>query len=107
VDARPKEIRIYETEDGRAPFSEWMDLQGAPICGKVMARRERVELGNLGDHRGVGGGVFGLRVDSGPGYRIYFGMDGVELVVLLIGGTKKTQERDIVTAKQYWRNYNA
>jgi putative addiction module killer protein len=107
VGVRPKQIRIYETEEGQAPFSDWMDRQKMPLYGKVMARLERVELGNLGDHRGVGDGVFELRIDFGPGYRIYFGLDGSELVVLLIGGTKKTQQRDIETAKQYWRNYNA
>ena len=73
MDARPKEIRIYEDEEGRAPFSEWMDRQEAPLYGRVMARLERVELGNLGDHRGVGDGVFELRIDFGPGYRVYFG----------------------------------
>ena len=107
MDARPKEIRIYEDEEGRAPFSEWMDRQEAPLYGRVMARLERVELGNLGDHRGVGDGVFELKIDFGPGYRVYFGLDGSELVVLLIGGAKKTQRRDIEIAKQYWRNYNA
>lgn len=104
---RPKEIRIYETEEGRAPFGEWMDRQEAPVHGRVMDRLERVELGNLGYHRGVGDGVFELKIDFGPGYRVYFGMDGNELVVLLIGGSKKTQRQDIETAKQYWRNYNA
>jgi putative addiction module killer protein len=84
-----------------------MDRQEAPLYSRVMARLERVELGNLGDHRGVGDGVFELKIDFGPGYRVYFGLDGSELVVLLIGGTKKTQRRDIETAKQYWRNYNA
>jgi putative addiction module killer protein len=107
MDVRPKEIRIYETEEGHSPFSEWMDRQKAPLYGKVMARLERAELGNLGDHRGVGEGVFELRIDFGPGFRVYFGLDGSELVVLLIGGTKKTQRQDIETAKQYWRNYNA
>jgi putative addiction module killer protein len=107
VHFRPKEIRIYETEEGRAPFGEWMDRQKAPVYGRVMARLERVELGNLGYHRGVGDGVFELKIDFGPGYRVYFGMDGNELVVLLIGGSKKTQRQDIETAKQYWRNYNA
>ena len=107
MDVRPKEIRIYENEEGHAPFSEWMDRQQAPLYGKLMARLERVELGNLGDHRGIGEGVFELRIDFGPWYRIYFGLDGSELVVLLIGGTKKTQQRDIDTAKHYWRNYNA
>jgi putative addiction module killer protein len=84
-----------------------MDRQEAPLYSRVMARLERVELGNLGDHRGVGDGVFELKIDFGPGYRVYFGLDGSELVVLLIGGAKKTQRRDIEIAKQYWRNYNA
>jgi putative addiction module killer protein len=72
-----------------------------------MARLKRVELGNLGDHHGVGEGVYELRIDFGPGYRVYFGEDGKRLVVLLIGGTKKTQRRDIETAKRYWSDYNA
>ena len=107
MDHRPKEIRIYETEEGRAPFSEWMDRQKAPVYGRVMARLERIELGNPGYHRGVGEGVYELKIDFGPGYRVYFGLDGNELVVLLVGGSKKTQRQDVETAKQYWRNYNA
>jgi putative addiction module killer protein len=107
VDAAPKKLEIYETADGRAPFSEWMELQSEPASGKVMARLKRVELGNLGDHHGVGEGVYELRIDFGPGCRVYFGEDGKRLVVLLIGGTKKTQRRDIETAKRYWSDYNA
>ncbi len=72
-----------------------------------MARLKRVQLGNLGDHRGVGEGVYELRIDFGSGYRVYFGEDGKRLIVLLIGGTKKTQTRDIETAKRYWSDYNA
>jgi putative addiction module killer protein len=84
-----------------------MDLQTEPALGKVMARLKRVQLGNLGDHRGVGEGVYELRIDFGSGYRVYFGEDGKRLIVLLIGGTKKTQTRDIETAKRYWSDYNA
>jgi putative addiction module killer protein len=107
VDSRPKEIRIYEVESGQSPFSDWMERQEASVYGKVMTRLERAELGNLGDHRSVGEGVFELRIDFGPGYRIYFGLDGIELVILLVAGTKKTQQRDIDTAKKFWRKYNA
>ena len=107
VNVTPKEILIYETDEGRVPFSDWMDRQSPLVNGIVMARLERVELGNLGDHRGVGEGVFELRIDVGPGYRVYFGKDGERLVILLIAGTKKTQRRDIETAKRYWRNFNA
>ena len=67
----------------------------------------RMGNGNFSNVKGVGQGVFENRIDFGPGYRIYFGLDGSELVVLLIGGSKKTQRQDIETAKQYWRNYNA
>jgi putative addiction module killer protein len=107
MEVTPKELEIYETADGRAPFSEWMDMQREPALGKVMARLQRVKLGNLGDHHGVGEGVYELRIDFGPGYRVYFGKDGKRLIILLIGGTKKTQKRDIETAKRYWSDYNA
>lgn len=76
------------------------------IYGIILARIKRVEGGNLGDCEPVGEGVSELKIDVGPGYRVYFGQDGDE-VVLLYGGTKKTQDKDIKTAKEYWRDYNA
>jgi putative addiction module killer protein len=108
LEATPREILLYETEDSRVPFSEWMDgLEGQPIYASIMARLGRVEQGNLGDHRSVGEGVSEFRFDVGPGYRVYFGQDGDFLVVLLVGGTKGTQRSDIRKAQEYWRNYNA
>lgn len=74
--------------------------------GIIMRRIDRVESGNFGDCRAVGEGVSELRVDEGPGYRVYFGVDG-DLVVLLNGGPKKTQSSDIKTAHEYWKDYNA
>ena len=65
----------------------------------------RFETGNLGGHKGVGGGVLEARVMFGPGYRIYFGQDGATLVLLLVGGSKGTQAKDIRRAQQYWRDY--
>jgi putative addiction module killer protein len=62
-------------------------------------------LGNFGDSKPVGGGVEELRIDLGPGYRIYFGRDGKTVVVLLCAGGKSTQSRDIETAKAFWRDY--
>ncbi|MFY9746485.1 MAG: type II toxin-antitoxin system RelE/ParE family toxin [Acidobacteriaceae bacterium] len=99
---------MYEAPDGKVPFSEWMDrIEGQAIYGVVMARLERVEQGNFGDHHRVGEGVSELVIDFGPGYRVYYGQDGTDLVILLIGGAKATQQRDIETAKRYWGNYNA
>lgn len=70
-------------------------------------RINRLRLGNFGDHKVVGDGVFELRIDYGPGYRVYFARDGAEIVILLIGGDKRTQDRDIETAKEYWADYKA
>jgi len=65
----------------------------------------RIELGNLSNVKGVGAGVFEYRIDFGPGYRVYFGKDGETVVILLGGGTKKRQDRDIATAKERWKDY--
>ena len=72
-----------------------------------MTRLDRVEQGNLGKHHSVGEGVSELVIDFGPGYRVYFGQDGMDLVILLIGGDKSSQQQDIQTARKYWREYNA
>lgn len=99
---------MYETANGRVPFSEWMDsIEGQQVYEIVMTRLERVELGNFGDHHGVGEGVSELIIDFGPGYRVYYGLQGFDLVILLVGGDKSSQQADIETAKAYWRNYNA
>ena len=102
-----KEIRIYETRDGRIPFGEWIDeLEGSKVYVIILNRLDRVENGNLGDCHPVGEGVSELRIDFGPGYRIYFGQDA-NLIVLLGGGTKRTQAEDIKKAKRRWKEYHA
>jgi len=65
----------------------------------------RIEAGNLGDVKPVGEGVSERRIDFGPGYRMYFGKDGERFVLLLVGGTKKRQQRDITQAQAYWQDY--
>ena len=108
MEAFPREIRIYETEDGRRPFDEWMDtLEANPIYETIMVRLDRVERGNLGDTNPVGEGVSEFVFDDGPGYRLYYGVVGKrgELVILLNGGEKKTQTADIKLAKKHWENF--
>ncbi len=106
MEAIRKELRIYVTEDGREPFSEWVaSLRDIKARAKIRVRLDRVRLGNLGDCRGVGEGVQELRLDYGPGYRVYFGQEGATIVLLLCGGDKNTQSNDIDTAKQYWNEY--
>jgi len=81
-------------------------LEGQKIYGIILNRIDRVEKGNLGDCHGVGGGVSELRIDFGSGYRVYFGHDD-DLIILLNGGTKRTQTGDIKKAIQFWKDYNA
>lgn len=102
----PKEVVAFRAREGHVPFEEWLDaLADRKAVARVLARLARVRQGNLGDCKSVGEGVSELRVDYGPGYRVYLGQSGRTLVVLLCGGDKRTQERDIRLAKLYWREY--
>lgn len=105
-EAFPREILLYETPDGISPFSNWLEsLRDINARAKIRARLDRVEAGNLGDYRAVGNGVCELRIDYGPGYRVYFGQVGTTFIVLLCGGDKSTQDQDIRLAIEYWTDY--
>lgn len=100
------EVRQYETADGRVPFAEWLHVLGDRRANQaITARILRMQAGNRGDWKNVGAGVFELRVDVGPGYRVYCGQDGATLVLLLCAGDKRTQTRDIEHARDYWKDY--
>lgn len=102
----PKKIQIYLTPDGKAPFRDWLSrLKNYAAKGFIRTRLDRVAHGNLGDHRPVGGGVHEMRIHVGPGYRVYFGLEGDSLVLLLWGGDKGSQTRDIAKAKEYWLDF--
>lgn len=98
-------VAHYVTEDGRDYFDEWLRCQDTETRARVQTRIDRIELGNFGDHKGVGEGVFELRLDFGPGYRVYYGLDSETLVLLLVGGTKKRQAHIIKMAQTYWKTY--
>ena len=101
-----KDIRVYETIDGCAPFDDWLvALKDIEARAMVRARINRVRLGLLGDCKSVGDGVFELRIFYGPGYRVYFGQENDVTVILLCGGDKKSQGKDIEKAKRYWKDY--
>jgi putative addiction module killer protein len=106
MDAEPQTLQEYVTSEGKNPFREWLNgLGDINARAKVRVRLNRVRLGNLGDAKSVGGGVFELRVPCGPGYGVYFARTGNTVVMLLCGGDKSTQKRDIRTAKDYWLDY--
>lgn len=103
---KERELLEYLTESGRSPFREWLhSLRDPQTRARIRIRLNRVRLGNLGDCRPVGEGVSELRLDFGPGYRVYLGQEGDALVILLCGGVKRTQAHDIATAKEFWRSY--
>ena len=99
-------VRHYRTAAGKIPYQEWLaKLKDKTAKAAVIRRVIRIELGDLGDHKGVGDGVSELRIDVGPDYRMYYGMVGQTVVVLLTAGSKGSQERDITRAKSYWKDY--
>jgi putative addiction module killer protein len=106
MEVTPRDLTIYQTPAGKSPFTEWLDnLRDNRARARIDKRLARIQLGNLGDYRFVGEGVWELKIDYGQGYRIYFGQVGMTLVLLLCGGDKSTQAADILTAQDYWRDY--
>ena len=103
---RPRQIVAYVAADGRTPFADWLrKLTDQKARNSIRVRIARLRLGNLGDHKSVGQGVLELRIDIGPGYRVYIGQDGSRFILLLCGGTKLSQTADIKKAHEYWADY--
>jgi putative addiction module killer protein len=101
------EVREYLERDGRSPFADWLDQVNSPAAEKVAVALYRLANGNFSNVKGVGSGVFERRIDFGPGYRIYFGKDGERLIILLGGGSKQRQNRDIRQAMDRWADYRS
>jgi putative addiction module killer protein len=99
------ELRQYVDLLGRNPFEQWFEKQNYAAQARITTTLDRLERGNLSAVKGIGEGVQELRIDFGPGYRVYFGWDGQQLVVLVGGGTKKKQQTDIAAAKTLWQEY--
>jgi putative addiction module killer protein len=100
------EIRRYLTEGGRDVFGEWVaNLKNARTRAKIVARIDRLAVGNFGDCKALGGGLHELKIDWGPGYRIYYALVGKECVLLLAGGDKRGQSSDIDRARKYLVDY--
>ena len=98
------EIREY-IQDGRSPFAEWFDGLDSVTAARVDRYVRRLESGNVGAAKVLGEGVSELRLDFGPGYRVYFGRDGKTLIILLGGGSKRRQDADIAAAIARWKRY--
>ena len=100
------EILHYVTSARSVPFQEWyLNLNDLHAKARISARLDRIRLGNLGDAKSIGGGLCELRIDYGPGYRIYFAIVGLRIVLLLCGGDKHRQSADIALAMRYLQDY--
>jgi putative addiction module killer protein len=102
----PYRIAYYTDEHGYKPFREWLHkLRDQIAAVRIRARLTRVRAGNFGSVRNVGEGVVELKIDHGPGYRVYYAIDAGTIVLLLCGGDKRTQQRDIEIAQRFWKNH--
>ena len=105
MEGREREVLYYQSVSGEQPFKEWRDrISDDDLRAIIYARVGRLRGSNFGDSKSVGGGVSENRIHLGSGYRIYYGVDGNN-VVLLCAGEKSTQDADIITAKDYWSDY--
>ena len=101
--SQPREVQRYLTPDGRVPFDEWFySLRDGKAATIIDQRLDRIRRGNLGDYKSVGEGVCEFKIDFGPGYRVYFGQIGSTIILLLCGGDKSSQDKDIRKAIEYW-----
>ncbi len=105
---QPKTLVVYQDESGNEPFTIWFKgLKDTKGKARIDARLRRLEAGNYGDCQPVGEGVSELRVFYGPGYRVYFGEEAGHIVILLCGGDKGSQDKDIKAAKEYWKEHKS
>lgn len=99
-------IEIFKTANGKLPFKDWLNnLSDMKARVAIELRIDRLEMGNFGQSKSLGAGLHELKIDIGPGYRVYFGRVGLELILLLCAGSKKTQQKDIIKAKEYLKDY--
>jgi putative addiction module killer protein len=106
VDSFPLKVQLYVAPNGTVPVLSWLEsLCDIKARAHIKVRITRLELGDFGDCRSLGGGVSELKIHCGPGYRLYFVCTGPSVVLLLCGGSKNRQESDIAKARRYWRDY--
>jgi putative addiction module killer protein len=106
MEVKPIQILIYQDPKGKEPFTEWLTSDcDKTIRARIFSRLDRVEQGNLGDCKSFGKSLFELRIHVSPGIRIYFGKMEDTIILLLLGGTKSTQKKDIEKAKIYWEDF--
>lgn len=106
MEVKPIQILVYQDTRGKEPFTEWLTSNcDKTMRARIFSRLDRFEQGNWGDCKSLGKSLFELRIHVGPGIRIYFGKIKRTIILLLLGGTKSTQKKDIEKAKEYWEEF--
>lgn len=104
--SKARTAKIYQTKDGKRPFELWLKgLKDVVGQARILARVERAESGNFGNYKDLRDGLYEIKESYGPGYRIYFSIDKGEIILFLIGGSKRSQKNDIQKARTYWEDY--
>ncbi len=99
-------VNEYLDEQGESPYAQWIGrLRDVRAKAKILLQVDKMELGLFGDVEPIGDGLSELRIHYGPGYRVYFGKEGQQIYLLLCGGDKSTQSKDIKKAKAYWKSH--
>lgn len=99
------DVFVFADRSGKSPYLEWLDSLGWKVQERVLKRAARLKWGQFGDFKALDGGLYELRMFFGPGYRIYFGEHRGNLILLLCGGDKSTQKKDIKVARACWKTY--
>ena len=106
IKSTKKTLEIYQDTKGKEPTIEWLEsIKDIETKARIKNRLRRIELGNFGDYKSISKGLFEIRMQFGSGYRVYFGEVGNKIILLLCGGDKSSQNRDIKKAKEYWQDY--
>jgi putative addiction module killer protein len=101
-----RDIQTYRSEDGHEPYAHWLArLADRQARARMVVRVQRMAADNFGDCKPLDGGVWELRIDCGPGYRVYYALAGRRVVLLLVGGDKRRQRADIAAALRYWQDW--
>ncbi|MCH8293382.1 type II toxin-antitoxin system RelE/ParE family toxin [Candidatus Poribacteria bacterium] len=99
-------VQVYQDQQGKEPFTEWINsVKDRRTRARIDSRLDRLQDGNFGDWKSLGGGLFEMRLQFGSGYRVYYGREGENIIILLTGGDKGSQTRDIQKARQHWQDY--
>lgn len=106
IQSKPRHVTFYKSKQGKEPCKEWLQgITDKRILGRVLSRIDKAKHGNFGVHRNLKDGIWELKMDIGGAIRIYFGIENDEIILLLAGGNKRTQQKDIETAKERWQKH--